>query len=99
VNVFDFSTRGSAGIGRNAFRGPNYRSIDLSIVKQTRLPFLGEEAKLDLRANLFNAFNLLNLPPFQPVTDQVNVDFVERFGRAPFGLAGRVIELQARFSF
>ena len=99
VNVFDFSTRGSAGIGRNAFRGPSYRSIDLSIVKQTRLPFLGEEAKLDLRANLFNAFNLLNLPPFQPVTDQVNVDFVERFGRAPFGLAGRVIELQARFSF
>ncbi len=99
VNVFDFSTRGSAGIGRNAFRGPKYRSIDLSIVKQTRLPFLGEEAKLDLRANLFNAFNLLNLPPFQPVTDQVNVDFVERFGRAPFGLAGRVIELQARFSF
>jgi hypothetical protein len=101
VNVFDFSTRGSAGIGRNAFRGPKYRSIDLSLVKQTRLAFLGlgEQAKLDLRANLFNAFNLLNLPPFQPVTDQVNVDFVERFGRAPFGLAGRVIELQARFSF
>ena len=99
VNVFDFTTRGSAGIGRNAFRGPKYRSIDLSIVKQTRLSFLGEQAKLDLRANLFNAFNLLNLPPFQPVTDQVNVDFVERFGRAPSGLAGRVIELQARFSF
>lgn len=99
VNNFDITSLGSAGIGRNAFRGPKYRSVDLSLVKQTRLPFISEQANLDLRANLFNAFNLLNLPPFQPVTDQVNIDFVERFGRAPSALAGRVIELQARFSF
>jgi hypothetical protein len=99
TQFFDITTRGPAGIGRNSFRGPGYRSIDLSIVKQTRLPFVNEQAKLDLRANLFNAFNLLNLPPFQPVTSRVDIGNTGDFGRATSGLAGRVIELQARFSF
>ncbi|MGH9942491.1 MAG: carboxypeptidase regulatory-like domain-containing protein [Pyrinomonadaceae bacterium] len=99
VRFFDITSRGSAGVGRNSFRGPGYRSIDLSVVKQTRLPFLGEQANLDLRANLFNAFNLLNLPPFQPVTSRVDIGNTGDFGRATSALAGRVIELQARFSF
>ncbi|HVS83106.1 MAG TPA: TonB-dependent receptor [Pyrinomonadaceae bacterium] len=93
--------RGPAGVGRNSFRGPKYRSLDLSVVKQTRLPgFLGEGANLEVRANFFNAFNLLNLPPFQ-TGGQSNTDFTNRgdFGRSLFGLAGRVIEFQARFSF
>jgi hypothetical protein len=95
---FDTTTRGPAGIGRNSFRGPGFRQIDLAIVKQTKLPFLSEQANLDIRANLFNAFNILNLPSFQPVTPQVDIGNGD-FGRAPFGLAGRVIEIQARFSF
>ena len=96
---FNSMVRGAPGIGRNSFRGPRYRSIDLSLVKQTGLPgFIGERANLELRANIFNAFNLLNLPSFQPATDQVNITHPD-FGRATFGLAGRVIELQARFSF
>ncbi|HEX8494728.1 MAG TPA: TonB-dependent receptor [Pyrinomonadaceae bacterium] len=99
VLFFDTTTRGPAGIGRNSFRGPNYRSVDLSIVKQTRLPFINEQANLDIRANIFNAFNLLNLPPFQPVTSRVDIGNTGDFGRATFGLAGRVIEIQARFSF
>ncbi|MGI8733874.1 MAG: carboxypeptidase regulatory-like domain-containing protein [Pyrinomonadaceae bacterium] len=93
--------RGPAGIGRNSFRGPSYRSLDLSVVKQTGLPrFLGESANLELRANFFNVFNLLNLPPFQ-TGGQSNTDFSNTgdFGRSLFGLAGRVVELQARFSF
>ncbi|MCA1592656.1 MAG: TonB-dependent receptor, partial [Acidobacteria bacterium] len=94
--------RGPSGVGRNSFRGPKYRSLDLSLVKQTRLSFLhlGEAANLEMRANFFNAFNLLNLPPFQ-TGGQSNTDFTNRgdFGRSLFGLAGRVVELQARFSF
>ncbi|HEX8162484.1 MAG TPA: TonB-dependent receptor [Pyrinomonadaceae bacterium] len=97
--LFFTEGRGPAGVGRNSFRGPRYRSVDLSVVKQTRLPFINEVANLDLRANLFNAFNLLNLPSFQPVTSSVDVRNTDNFGRATFGLAGRVIELQARFSF
>ncbi|MGB8510213.1 MAG: TonB-dependent receptor [Pyrinomonadaceae bacterium] len=99
ARYFDITTRGPAGIGRNSFRGPGYRSVDLSIVKQTRFPFLSEGSMLDLRANLFNAFNILNLPSFQPVTSGVDVGNGDNFGRAGFGLSGRVIELQARFSF
>jgi len=93
--------RGPAGIGRNSFRGPNYRSLDLSVVKQTGLPsFLGEGANFEVRANFFNVLNLLNLPSFQ-TGGRSNTDFTNRgdFGRALFGLAGRVVELQARFSF
>ncbi|HYY56054.1 MAG TPA: TonB-dependent receptor, partial [Pyrinomonadaceae bacterium] len=98
TRYFDILTKGPAGIGRNSFRGPGFRQIDLSLIKQTKLRFISESAMLDLRANLFNAFNILNLPAFQPVTSQVDIQNNE-FGRAPFGLAGRVIELQARFSF
>jgi hypothetical protein len=95
---FNTTTRGAAGIGRNSFRGPSFRQIDLAIAKQTKLSFLSERANLEIRANLFNAFNILNLPSFQPVTPQVDIGNPD-FGRAPFGLAGRVIELQGRFSF
>lgn len=89
------------GIGRNSFRGPRYRATDLSLVKQTglpRIPGLGEAAKLELRFNFLNAFNELNLSPlnfFDPGTFADNPNF----GRASRGLAGRVVEFQARFSF
>ena len=84
------------GIGRNSFRGPRYFSTDLSVIKETTLGFLGgrERANLELRANFFNLFNQINLAPIPEVfIDSPN------FGRATGGLAGRVIELQARFNF
>jgi outer membrane receptor protein involved in Fe transport len=85
------------GIGRNSFRGPKYFAVDLSVAKRTGLPgFLGEGAFLEVRANLFNAFNNLNLVPFGFFSP--NVDSPD-FGRASGALAGRVIELQGRFSF
>lgn len=86
------------GIGRNSFRGPKYFNIDLSLMKRTYMPFIKEGAYLDLRANFFNAFNMLNLENFAfggggTIIEDAN------FGRSPRGLAGRVVELQARFSF
>ena len=85
------------GIGRNSFRGPRYFAVDLSLGKRTGLPsFLGEGAFLEFKANFFNAFNNLNLAPFEffsPVIDSRD------FGRAQSALAGRVVELQARFNF
>ena len=88
-------------LGRNSFRGPRFFSVDLSLVKQTRLPkfvSLGEEAKLDFRANLFNAFNKLNLRQFGFAESGTVVED-NRFGRSGGALAGRVIEFQARLSF
>lgn len=85
------------GIGRNSFRGPKYFAVDLSVAKRTGLPsFIGEGAFLEVKANFFNAFNNLNLVPFgffAPTVDSRD------FGRASGALAGRVIELQGRFSF
>lgn len=85
------------GIGRNTFRGPKYFAVDLSLAKRTGLPsFLGEGAFLEVKANFFNAFNNLNLAPFGFFTPNVDNS---NFGRAEKGLAGRVFELQGRFSF
>ncbi len=89
------------GIGRNSFRGPKYFSTDLSLVKRFglgNLGKLGESTNLELRANFFNIFNTLNLLPFGSGSNGV---FVTRpsFGEPDGALAGRVIELQARFSF
>lgn len=113
--VFDLPNNSVAppGIGRNSFRGPGYFNIDMSLVKHTRLGFLGESTNLELRANFFNVFNQLNLRPFEFGSDAVTVGFFDprgpnqpgvltnnpRFGIATAGLAGRVVELQARFRF
>jgi carboxypeptidase family protein/TonB-dependent receptor-like protein len=89
------------GIGRNSFRGPKYSAVDLSFVKNFgfgKLPALGEGAKLELRANLFNAFNQLNLSPIGFFDQGADVNS-PNFGRATRGQSGRVVELQARFSF
>lgn len=114
--VFDLPNNSVAppGIGRNSFRGPKYFSVDMSLVKHTRLGgFLGEASDLELRANFFNVFNQLNLKPFEFGSDAVTIGTFAageanvpgvltsnpRFGIATAGLAGRVVELQARFRF
>ncbi len=89
------------GIGRNVFRGPGYFSVDMSFVKRFGMPKfmrLGETAGIDLRANAFNVFNILNLTPFEFNSAPTQINNVQ-FGRAQSALQGRVIEFQARFSF
>ena len=99
---FNIASQGPPGIGRNSFRGPRYFATDLSVAKQFKLPSrlkLGEAAKIDLRANLYNLFNTLNLTPFGFFDSGVFADSPQ-FGRATQpGLAGRVVEFQGRFSF
>ncbi|MGH9844953.1 MAG: TonB-dependent receptor domain-containing protein [Blastocatellia bacterium] len=89
------------GIGRNVFRGPHYFSVDMSVVKRVSMPKfirLGEQAGIDLRANVFNVFNNLNLAPFEFNSTSTRINSVE-FGRAQRALQGRVVEFQARFNF
>lgn len=92
---------GPPGIGRNSFRGPGYFNIDTSVAKKFGLPsfkFLGEGASLELRGNFFNFFNKLNLQPFVSQSNNVHIEN-PLFGLSPGGLAGRVIEFQARLTF
>ena len=87
------------GIGRNSFRGPQYRDIDMSLSKRFGMPkSFGEGTYFELKTNFFNIFNITNLEPFgfnSPSTIVTD----SRFGRATNGLSGRVIEFQGRFSF
>jgi hypothetical protein len=86
-------------VHRNSFRGPRYQGIDMSFVKSTAMSFFkGESAKLDLRVNLFNLFNKLNLIPFGKNDASTSLNS-SQFGQASGALAGRVIEFQTRLTF
>jgi hypothetical protein len=88
------------GIGRNSFRGPRYRDVDLTLSKRFGLSrLINEGANLEIRANFFNVFNILNLQPFSFDSDSTHIDRPATFGRSAGALAGRVIEFQGRFSF
>lgn len=87
---------GVPGVSRNSFRGPRYFDVDATLSKSFGLPamrVLGENAKIEFRANFYNLFNNLNLTNMDAVITDSN------FGSAQDALAGRTIELQARFSF
>jgi hypothetical protein len=98
-------------IHRNMFRGPGYLGNDFTIGKVFRLPsmkVLGENARLNLQANIYNLFNRLNLTPFslsnpsQEAARLISTDgrtSSPQFGRAQSALNGRIIELQAKFRF
>jgi len=99
---FDTTTLGPGCRCRNIFTGPGYTSVDVTLGKDFLLPhvaFLGEGSKLAIRANLFNVFNILNLSPLIPASAPTDIINTGSFGRASDGLAGRVIEFQARLSF
>jgi hypothetical protein len=70
----------------------------MSVAKRFGLPGLGEGKFLELKANFFNIFNLLNLQPFNFNTSSTQVNS-STFGIAERGLAGRVVELQGRLTF
>jgi len=68
VNPAAFCVPGAAGctgpsnpngnVGRNAFRGPGFADVDLSVIKNIPVT---ERLKVQLRAEMFNLFNRINL--------------------------------------
>ena len=95
---FTLTPNAPPGIERNSFRGPGYFNVDMSVAKKIAIPFVNETSNLELRANLFNAFNMLNLAPIR-FFEGGSIITDPNFGRSLRGLSGRVIELQARFRF
>jgi len=82
---------------RNSFTGPSYQSVNLSLSKGFNIPparVIGEHAALEFRIDTFNLFNFQELSG-TPTTSITSTTFGENTG----ALAGRIIELQSRFSF
>ncbi len=57
---------------RNAFYGPAFHNVDLSLVKHTAL---SERAKLELRLDVFNVFNHPNFT--NPLLPNFGIDFLQ----------------------
>jgi hypothetical protein len=86
------------GIGRNTFPGPGYRNVDFTFAKDfglPKMPILGKNATFEIKANMLNAFNLLNINPSTINTNIANPDL----GGATGALGARTVDFQARFSF
>jgi hypothetical protein len=86
------------GIERNAFPGPNYRDVDMNLAKSFGLPnmkVIGENAKIEIKANFLNIFNALNINPSSISTNITSPNL----GQATSALGSRIIDFQARFSF
>jgi len=86
------------GLARNSFTGPGYRDVDGSLSKGFGLPntrLLGENARFEIRADVFNLFNILNLNP-QSVSNNINSS---NFGQDISPLGSRTVTIQGRFSF
>lgn len=89
-------------IHRNMFTGPGYIGADVTFGKTFALPKmgpLGEGAALNLQANCYNLFNKLNLTNLNNTISNDGVTSNPQFGMAQGAFAGRIVELQARFSF
>ncbi len=86
------------GTIRNSFPGPKYRDVDLNLAKAFGLPnmkVIGENARIEIKANFLNVFNLLNINPSTLSTNIANPNLSQASG----ALGSRIIDFQARFSF
>lgn len=105
-----FPTTGGAvpqppGIARNSLTGPGYKDLDGTLSKAfglPRIPGLGENAKFEFRADVFNFFNNLNFSPggASVVTGGIQDNIASpTFGQAQSALGSRTVDMMARFSF
>jgi len=81
---------------RNSFTGPSYQGVNVSLTKGFNFPearVIGNAARLEFRADAYNLFNFQELSgPQTSITSTT-------FGESTAALAGRIVEMQTRFSF
>jgi hypothetical protein len=91
---FPVPAEGTEGnLGRNTFDGPGFANVNLSAERSFDLPRLGDAAKLQIRGEIFNLFNRVNL--VQPVNDLSN----SLFGVSENQDAARDIQVSAHIRF
>ena len=80
---------------RNIYRNPGMVQIDASLLKNTHLPYMGEQGNLQLRFDFINLFNHVNLGPVDP-----NIaDYGSTFGHSTTALSGRALQMGVRIAF
>jgi hypothetical protein len=77
-------------LSRNAFRGPSFKDVDLSLVKTTAI---SERLSFEFHADAFNLFNRVNL--FNPVGDLSS----PQFGISTAAFGPRVLQLGLKIKF
>ncbi|HEX8189778.1 MAG TPA: TonB-dependent receptor [Pyrinomonadaceae bacterium] len=102
--AFRLPASGTLGnVGRGALIGPNLRVFDLSLVKNTRWDWLGDDGALQLRVEAFNLFNRANFAPpslivFTGAAD--NEQPLSTFGRVrSTTTSSRQVQLGVRLTF
>jgi Carboxypeptidase regulatory-like domain/TonB dependent receptor-like, beta-barrel len=98
AGMFGATLPPSPAVHRNSLNLPGYKDVDLTLAKGFGLPkapVLGENARIELRMDVYNLFNNLNLDPTQISNNTSN----SNFGTITGALAARVVTLGARFSF
>ena len=94
VSDFPIPTLGTEGnLGRNTYNGPGLANVNLAAERFFRLPFLGEQAGLQLRGEFLNLFNRVNL--VNPVSDMSSGEF----GRSTDQNLPRNIQVLGRIRF
>jgi len=89
---FTSALGGFGNLGRNTFRGPMQRRLDLSLVKNTRI---NEKMSLELGFDLFNVFNIVNFAnPNSDLQDDVDFGVITNTIGGP-----RVGQFRAKFRF
>jgi len=94
--------------GRSIMYGPNFSGVDFSLVKDTRIPRLGESGSLQFRAEIFNILNHPSLRPPNSTVFNANRTTPGSYELAPLGAAGKItstfgtsrqIQLSLRLAF
>lgn len=91
-SCFSSAFGGFGNLGRNTFRGPSQKRLDLSIVKNTRI---NERMSFELGFDLFNVFNTINFAnPSSDLQDSVDFGVITNTVGGP-----RVGQFRAKFRF
>jgi hypothetical protein len=94
ASAFPIPTLGTEGnLGRNTYNGPGLANTNLAAERFFKLPFLGEGAGLQVRGEILNLFNRVNL--VNPVSDLSNGEF----GRSTDQNLPRNIQVLGRIRF
>ena len=87
----------AGNLGRNTFRGPGLKLVDLSLGRSFNIPwFYGKEgARFQFRAELYNLFNRVNLDPRSVASSLTDGNFSKATGV----FYPRTVQLGARIEF